>query len=85
MEAGRARHGHAVSLINFHRLLITAGIVFCLGFGIWGMMVWDLGGGTGTLILGVVFLGLGLGLGYYLINLRRFLGYEEEDGGEEIR
>lgn len=79
------RHGYAMSLINFHRLLITAGIVFCLGFGIWGMMVWDLGGGLGTLILGVVFLVLGLGLGYYLINLRRFLGYEEEDGGEEIR
>ena len=68
-----------MSLINFHRLLITAGIVFCVGFGVWGMVVWELGGGAGTLTLGVVFLALGLLLGYYLVNLRRFLGYDEEE------
>lgn len=67
-----------MSLINFHRGLIAAGIVFCFGYGIWELAGLARPEPVGSLGLGVVFIVLGCGLVYYLIRLNRFLGYEEE-------
>lgn len=54
-------------MIPFHRLLITTGIVFCFGFALWAL--W-----RGSMLLGIGFAVLGVGLGYYLRHLNRFLG-----------
>lgn len=59
------------SLIGFHRVLITAGIVFCGGFAVYA---WT--GGHGT--LATVFAVLAVGLLVYLWNLSRVLGYRDE-------
>lgn len=54
-------------MIPFHRVLITAGIVFCGLFAVW--CIW-----RGSLALGIGFAILGAGLAYYLRHLRRFIG-----------
>lgn len=54
-------------MIPFHRLLISAGIVFCAGFALWSL--W-----RGALLIGIGFLALAAALGYYLRHLSRFLG-----------
>lgn len=62
-----------MSLINFHRFLITAGIIFCLGYAGWEVAAFTRTRATGDLILAAVFFALGLALAYYLSRLRRFL------------
>lgn len=62
-----------MTLIGFHRTLITAAILFCGGFAIWEYNAWSESRDTGTLALAIVFAILAVGLIYYLINLRRFL------------
>jgi len=69
-----------VSLIGFHRLLITAGILFCLGFATWETRAYFRAGGTGTLLMGLAFAVLGVGLILYLRRLNRILGYESDGG-----
>jgi membrane protein implicated in regulation of membrane protease activity len=69
-----------VSLIGFHRLLITTGILFCLGFAMWETRAFLQVGGSGTLLLGVTFAVLGVGLILYLRRLNRILGYETDGG-----
>lgn len=54
-------------MIPFHKLLIATGVVFCGGFAAWSL--W-----RGALLLGIGFALLAVGLGYYLTNLKRFLG-----------
>ena len=54
-------------MIPFHRILITTGIVFCAGFGLWA--VW-----RGSMTLGIGFLALAVALLYYLRHLKRFIG-----------
>jgi hypothetical protein len=54
-------------MIPFHRVLITTGIVFCAGFAMWALL-------RGQMVLGIGFGVLGVGLGYYLRHLRRFIG-----------
>lgn len=54
-------------MIPFHRLLITAGIVFCAGFALWSLL-------RGSMALGIGFAVLAVGLGYYLRHLKRFIG-----------
>jgi hypothetical protein len=54
-------------MIPFHRVLITAGIVFCAGFALWS--IW-----RGQIGLGLGFAALGVALTYYLRHLRRFIG-----------
>ena len=66
-----------MNLIAFHRFLIGSAIVFCGGFAAWEFRAYASSGETGTLVLGVVFVFLTLGLVYYLWHLRRFLGYED--------
>lgn len=65
-----------MSLLAFHRFLIAAAIAFCLGFAVWEFWAWAGTRDTGTLVLGILFVGLGAGLALYLRRLRRFLGYE---------
>lgn len=69
-----------MSLIGFHRLLITAGILFCLGFALWEGRAFLQTGGAGTLLLGAAFALLGVGLILYLRRLNRILGYERDGG-----
>lgn len=66
-----------LSLIVFHRVLIGTAILFCFGYAGWELMTFWVRGGTGSLVLGVVFVVLGVGLVVYLARLRSILGYEE--------
>lgn len=66
-----------MSLITFHRGLIIVAIVFCLGFG-----AWELSGAFDvteerSVVLGVTFVLLGIGLAIYLARLSHFLGLGE--------
>jgi hypothetical protein len=67
-----------MSLLSFHRFLISAGIVFCLGFAIWEFWIWTDSRQTGALLLALLFLLLGGVLAFYLRKLLHFLGYERE-------
>ncbi|MFW6088460.1 MAG: hypothetical protein ACODAB_01830 [Gemmatimonadota bacterium] len=62
-----------MGVVGFHRFLISAAILFCLGYGVYEIMRYDDGAGNGALVTAVVFAGLAAGLGYYLANLERFL------------
>lgn len=62
-----------MGVIGFHRFLISAAILFCLGYGIWEMLRYAEGAGTGAVVTAIVFVLLAAGLGYYLANLGRFL------------
>ncbi|MBI4502202.1 MAG: hypothetical protein HY700_13705 [Gemmatimonadetes bacterium] len=61
-------------MIAFHRFLIGTAIIFCAVFAIWAIVAYRADGGVLPLVLGVTFALAGAGLGYYLKNLRRFLG-----------
>jgi hypothetical protein len=65
------------SLIGFHRVLITAGILFCGGFAAWAFHAAATRDRGSMWTLGTVFAILAVGLGVYLWNLRRILGYGE--------
>ena len=62
-----------MGVVGFHRFLISAAILFCLGYGFYELLRYGDGGGTGALVIAIVFAGLAAGLGYYLANLERFL------------
>ncbi|HIF56250.1 MAG: hypothetical protein ABGY10_07915 [bacterium] len=72
-----------MSLIAFHRFLIAAGILFCLGFGLWEFLAAREGGGVGALALALIFTLFGIGLIVYLVHLGRFLGYDEGSAPHE--
>lgn len=59
------------SLIGFHRVLISAGIVFCVGFATYAWY-------GGQITLAIVFGVLAVLLVAYLWNLSRVLGYRDE-------
>lgn len=59
------------SLIGFHRVLITAGIVFCGGFAVYAWM-------DGHPMLATIFAVLAVALLVYLWNLSRVLGYRDD-------
>lgn len=65
-----------MSLISFHRLLISAGIAFCIGFAIWEVRAFGRSGSVVALVLGATFVLLGLALVIYLRRLNRILGYD---------
>lgn len=69
-----------MSLIGFHRVLIGSGIVFCFGYAAWELTRFWVVRGTGSLILGLVFVGLGVLLSVYLKRLAYFLGQEPDRG-----
>jgi hypothetical protein len=62
-----------MNLVTFHRVLISAGIVFCLGYGGWEFAAYGREGGTAHLVLALVFLLAAILLAVYLRRLRRFL------------
>jgi hypothetical protein len=61
-------------MIPFHRLLISSGIVFCVGFALWSGWDYRQSRSVGALIGAVIFAAAALALTYYLRNLKRFLG-----------
>jgi len=63
-----------VSLIGFHKFLISTGILFCAGFGAWLVTGYARGGGVADLLLAGVFAISALVLGVYLAFLDRILG-----------
>lgn len=66
-----------MSLISFHRLLITTAILFCGGFAFWEFDdALTGGGGAQAFVIGTIFVLLAGGLGVYLKNLKHFLGYD---------
>lgn len=67
-----------MSLISFHRLLISAAIGFCVVTCVWEVRHWMGDGGAGALVLGVSFAILAGGLSLYLRRLNRILGYEKK-------
>lgn len=69
-----------ISLVAFHRFLIAAAILFCLGYAAWELRAWLAAGAGGTPALALLFLLLGAALALYLRRLGRFLGYDREPG-----
>lgn len=65
-----------MSIISFHRFLISTAILFCGAFAAWELGRFADAGGTLALVLGITFALAAAGLVYYLINLSRFLGRE---------
>ncbi len=76
-----------MSLINFHRVLIAAAILFCAGYGAYELPAFAIGGGDGSpayygggggspVISGVFFV-FAAALTFYLWHLKRFLGVDE--------
>jgi hypothetical protein len=61
-------------VISFHRLLITTAILFCGGFAAWALGTYLASQRPLMLALSLVFAAFAIGLGYYLANLKRFLG-----------
>jgi len=64
--------------MNFHRVLIIFGILFCWGFSIYEAILFSSTYATSSLILAIVFIILGCGMLYYLINLTRILSNPKE-------
>ena len=61
-------------MIRFHRLLIGTAILFCAGFALWTQQRYQVSGQAVFRLLSAAFGLATVGLCYYLINLRRFLG-----------
>lgn len=70
-----------MSLLSFHRALITVAIVFCVGYGVWEITRHFGSPGDGSFLVGSIFVGLGGGLAWYLSRLDRILGYPPADQG----
>ncbi|MCG8469209.1 MAG: hypothetical protein MJB57_13550 [Gemmatimonadetes bacterium] len=66
-----------MSVIGFHRFLISTAIVFCAVFAAWEFRAFTSGGSFGALALGIGFAVAAAGLAYYLAHLTRFLGPRE--------
>ncbi|HEX7117734.1 MAG TPA: hypothetical protein VF212_03050 [Longimicrobiales bacterium] len=74
-----------MSLIPFHKGLISTGIVFCAGFAVWAYLGYRRDGGLATLLLAATFALLAVGLAVYLRNLRRFLGLRRAPSADDVR
>ncbi len=61
-------------MIPFHRFLIATAILFSAGFAAWAYVGYARDGGAVELGLAVFFTLGAIALGYYLKNLKRFLG-----------
>ena len=70
-----------MSLIAFHRFLISAAILFCLGFSVRQFSEFQAAGGSWPLILASVFGIAAVALGYYLVHLRDFLRLPSRGAG----
>lgn len=63
-----------MSIVGFHRVLISAAIAFCAFFAAWELANYRADGDGSRIVLGVVFALLAVGLAVYLALLGRFLG-----------
>ena len=63
-----------MSIVAFHRVLITAALVFCALFAWWELARYQDDGEDLRLALGIVFAFLAVALAVYLALLNRFLG-----------
>jgi hypothetical protein len=61
-------------VINFHKVLISTAIAFCVLFAAWGWREYQHGGTTWSLVSSIAFAVFALGFAIYLSQLRRFLG-----------
>lgn len=66
-----------MSLISFHRILITTAILFCAGYGVYELSAFTKGGGNGSLVISGLFFVFTAALTYYLRHLKHFLGIEK--------
>lgn len=66
-----------MSLIGFHKVLITTGILFSGGFGVWQIVRFAGGGGWPELLLAAAFVAGAASLAVYLAHLDRFVGRPE--------
>lgn len=66
-----------MSLINFHRVLISVAILFCGGYGLYELSGFNEDGETISLVISGFFLASTVGLSYYLWHLKRILGVDE--------
>lgn len=60
-------------MINFHKVLITAAIIFTAGFATWSAWAYVRSGNGWALASAAGFGIAAIALVFYLINLRRFL------------
>jgi hypothetical protein len=67
-----------INLIWFHRFLIAAAIIFCASFAAWEMGSYTRSGGTGRLVLAIVFALLAVALAWYLKRLARILNLPQD-------
>ena len=63
-----------MSIVAFHRVLISTAIAFCAFFAAWEFGQFRADGDGSRIVLGVVFAVLAVALGVYLALLGRFLG-----------
>jgi hypothetical protein len=68
-----------MSLLTFHRGLIAVSIAFCFGYGMWEAARFLRLGESGHLLVGGLFLFLGIGLAWYLARLNQILGYSPRE------
>ena len=61
-------------MINFHKVLISTAIVFCVVFAVWGWREYGAHGGVWNLASSIAFALFAVGFAVYLRFLRRFLG-----------
>jgi hypothetical protein len=57
-----------------HRILIGAAIAFGAFYAVWEALAFRRTGGVGHLVIAAVAVALTAALGYYLKNLKRFVG-----------
>ena len=60
-------------MINFHRLLITAAIIFCTVFAVWSFREWQGSHSTFSGAAALAFAVFAVALSVYLANLKRIL------------
>lgn len=65
-----------MSLIWFHRLLITTAIIFCVFFSAWEVVAYVRTNSPWVLVFAAGFFVAAVALGVYLWNLKKVLGYE---------
>ncbi len=61
-------------MINFHKVLISTAIAFCVFFAAWGWREYQHSGGAWNLASSIAFAVFAVAFAVYLKFLRRFLG-----------
>jgi hypothetical protein len=66
-----------MNLVTFHRVLISAAILFFIGYGAWEVAAYMRGGGTSRMLFGLASFAAAALLVFYFKRLRRFLGLRD--------